>query len=113
VVTLEDVLELVVGEIEDEFDQGLDTAVVQDGSAWVVPGFLSLRRLEGLLTRPIREPEGIESVGGLIGHLSADEVAPGGSVVWDGVRLEVVEADDGRATRVRAVKLPPSVAPPR
>ncbi len=113
VVTLEDTLELVVGEIEDEFDRDLDTSVIQDGNGWLVPGFLSLRRLEGLVTRAIADPGGIESVGGLISHLSADEVAPGVSVVWDGIRLEVVEAADGRATRVRAVKLPRSVAPPR
>ena len=110
VVTLEDALELVVGEIEDEFDQDLDTVVVQDGDGWIVPGFLSLRRLEGLVARTIQEPEGIESVGGLIGHLSAGEVAPGTSVVWDGIELAVVQAEDGRASRVRAVRLPPPSA---
>ncbi|MGD8441475.1 MAG: hemolysin family protein [Holophagae bacterium] len=113
VVTLEDALELVVGEIEDEFDQDLDTGVVQDGDAWIVPGFLSLRRLEGLMTRAIQEPEGIESVGGLIGHLSGGDVVPGTSVVWDGIELTVTEAEDGRATRVRTVKLaPPASARP-
>ncbi len=106
VVTLEDALELVVGEIEDEFDKDLETAVIQDELGWLVPGFMSLRRLESLVARTIEEPEDIESVGGLIAHLSDGEVVPGTSVAWDGIGLGVEEVEDGRATRVR-VKRPP------
>lgn len=105
IVTLEDALELVVGEIEDEFDQNLDHTVVNDGDAWIVPGFLSIRRLEGLLARAIAEPEGIESVGGLISHLADAEVAPETAVVWDGIELTALETEEGRATRVRARRL--------
>jgi len=65
IVTLEDALELVVGEIEDEFDQDFETAVIKDDDGWSVPGYLSLRRLEALLARAVQEPEGIESVGDL------------------------------------------------
>ena len=106
IATLEDALELVVGEIEDEFDQNLDTTVIQLDDGWQVPGFLSLRRLEGLVARAIAEPEDIESVGGLIAHLVDDELAPGTAVVWDGITLEVDQVEDGRATRVR-VRRPP------
>jgi len=101
IVTLEDALELVVGEIEDEFDQDLDTAVIEDDEGWVVPGFLSLRRLEGLVERAIEEPEDIESVGGLVAHLIDDEISPGATATWDGIELTVEEAEDGRPTRVR------------
>ena len=102
IVTLEDALELVVGEIEDEFDQDLETAITEDEKGWSVPGFLSLRRLEGLVERSIEEPEDIESVGGLIAHLVDGEVTPGIIATWDDLDLVVEEvADDGRATRVR------------
>jgi putative hemolysin len=100
IASLEDALELVVGEIEDEFDQNLDTVVTHGEAGWQVPGYLSLRRLEGLLTRTIAEPEDIESVGGLIAHLAGGPVEPGVSVTWDGIDLEVELAEDGRATRV-------------
>jgi CBS domain containing-hemolysin-like protein len=106
IVTLEDALELVVGEIEDEFDQDLETAVVEDVEGWVVPGFLSLRRLEGLVERAIEEPEDIESVGGLIAHLEEGEVVPGTTAWWDDLELVVEATDDGRPTRVR-VRRPP------
>ena len=101
IVTLEDALELVVGEIEDEFDKDLETAVIQDETGWLVPGFMSLRRLESLVARTLEEPEDIESIGGLIAHLNNGEVALGTSVTWDGIELDVEEVEDGRATRVR------------
>ena len=104
IVTLEDALELVVGEIEDEFDQDLDTAVIEDEAGWLVPGFLSLKRLEGLVERSIEEPEDIESVGGLIAHLEDGEMARGATVSWDGIDLRVEEVEDGRATRVRVAR---------
>ncbi len=106
VVTLEDALELVVGEIEDEFDRDLETAVIKDAEGWVVPGFLSLKRLEGLVERAIEEPEDIESVGGLVVHLEDGGVAPGISVNWDGIGLIVERVENGRPTRVRVRRLP-------
>lgn len=104
IVTLEDALELVVGEIEDEFDQNLDTSVYEEDAGWVVPGFLSLRRLEGLVGRAIDEPEDIESVGGLIAHLHKGEMEPGAAVTWDGIDLVVRRVEDGRPTRVYAAR---------
>ena len=104
IVTLEDALELVVGEIEDEFDQNLDTSVYEEDAGWVVPGFLSLRRLEGLVGRAIDEPEDIESVGGLIAHLNKGEMERGATVTWDGIDLVVRQVEDGRPTRVYAAR---------
>jgi CBS domain containing-hemolysin-like protein len=110
IATLEDALELVVGEIEDEFDQNLDTAVLKVEDGWMVPGFLSLRRLEGLVERAIEEPEDIESVGGLVAHLVGGEVRAGSTASWDGLDMTVETADGGRATRIR-VRRPPKRRP--
>ncbi len=104
IVTLEDALELVVGEIEDEFDMNLETAVIEDAEGWLVPGFLSLKRLEGLVGRIIEEPEDIESVGGLIADLKEGDVTPGTVVMWDRIELRVEQVEDGRASRVRVVR---------
>jgi putative hemolysin len=102
-VTLEDVLELVVGEIEDEFDRGHESAVEAGDGEWRVAGHLSVRRLESLLHRNLSQPEDIDSVGGLILHLAPDATT-GSTVEWDGLRLEVEEIEDGRATRVMVTK---------
>jgi putative hemolysin len=107
-VTLEDVLELVVGEIEDEFDRGYESAVKAGDGRWRVAGHLSVRRLESLLHRNISQPEDVDSVGGLIAHLEPDATT-GSAVEWDGLRLKVEEIEDGRATRVLVTKADSSI----
>jgi putative hemolysin len=102
--TLEDVLELVVGEIEDEFDLGHESAVEADNGGWLVAGHLSLRRLESILHRNISQTEEIDSVGGLISHLVDGETRAGTTVTWDGLDLQVEEVRDGRPVRVMVSK---------
>lgn len=106
VVSLEDVLELLVGEIEDEFDAELTSEVVAVADGWSVPGYLSLRRLEVQLHRAIPRPPDIDSVGGLTVHLLEDQVAPGAGVDWHGLRFEVEALEGGRPSRVRVAALP-------
>jgi putative hemolysin len=102
-VTLEDVLELVVGEIEDEFDRGHESAVEAGDGDWRVAGHLSVRRLESLLHRNISQPEDVDSVGGLIAHLAPDATT-GSTVEWDGLTLEMEKTEEGRAVRVLVSK---------
>jgi CBS domain containing-hemolysin-like protein len=100
VVTLEDALELVVGEIEDEFDQDRATAVVRSSEGWLVPGYLSLRRLEAVLQRSLAQPEEVDSVGGLAATLLPHPIAAGQRFAWDGLDIQVEVTDEGRATRL-------------
>jgi magnesium and cobalt transporter len=100
VVTLEDVLELLVGEIEDEFDLGHEAVVEAMAGGWSVAGHLSLRRLESLLHRTVARPEDVDSVGGLVGHLLPGDAEVDTVVTWDGLKLDVQEVEDGRPTRV-------------
>jgi len=78
--------------------------VIDNG--WRVAGHLSIRRLESILHRNIKQPEDIDSVGGLVTDLLEDEATIGSAVEWDGLRLEVEEAEDGRATRVLVGRVP-------
>jgi len=100
IVTLEDVLELVVGEIDDEFDRGHVSVVEAIGDSWRVAGYLSVRRLESILHRTIEQPEDVDSVGGLIAHLLDGDATIGTTVTWEGLALQVETVEDGRATRV-------------
>ncbi len=108
VLTLEDALELVVGEIEDEFDVERESAIVPAENGWLVPGHLSVRRLEALLQRPLRQPEDIDSVGGLVAELATSPVAVGDLIVWDGIVLQARELEDARPTRVLARNATPA-----
>ena len=105
IVTLEDVLELVVGDIQDEFDLGGESVIEAIDNGWRVAGHLSMRRLESILHRNIKQPEDIDSVGGLVTDLLEGGAAVGSTVEWDGLRLEVDAVDGGRAIRVLVSKV--------
>jgi putative hemolysin len=100
VVSLEDLIELVVGEIEDEFDQEREAVVIQEGEGWLVPGHLSLRRLERLFQRTLEQPVGIDSVGGLVSSMSPESPNQDDRFQWQGLTIQVKEVADGRATRL-------------
>ncbi len=106
VVSLEDVLEIVVGEIQDEFDSRRSAGIVTERDGWVVPGHLSLRRLERLVHRPLEPPAevDVDSVGGLVAALREED--PGrATVLWNGLELEVLEEEEDRPLRIRVTPL--------
>lgn len=100
IVTLEDLIELVVGEIEDEFDQGQESAFIASEGGWLVPGYLTLRRLERMLQRPLVQPEEYDSIGGLAASLVTEPLKPGASIDWQDLRLHIVAVDQDRVTQI-------------
>jgi len=99
VVSLEDVLELVVGEIEDEFDRDSETSVVRTLDGWLVPAYLSLRRLEAVTQRSLAQPEEVDSVGGLALSRLDPPVRAGQTFHWDGLEIRVEAMDGDRPSR--------------
>ncbi|MCP4899641.1 MAG: HlyC/CorC family transporter [bacterium] len=100
VVTLEDAIELVVGEIRDEFDREHSLDITQIDGGWSVSGHLSLRRLERIVGRNLEQPEGVDSVGGLVMWLMGEQIAAGDRTHWHELALEVVDTDSGRPTQI-------------
>lgn len=100
IVTLEDTIEIVVGEIEDEFDGDRVPDLISTDSGWSVAGHVSLRRLEHVLHRSIEPAEDADSVGGIVADSLQGQVTPGSRVLWDGLEITVQETDNGRATRL-------------
>ncbi len=109
-VTLEDLLETLVGEISDEHDDALDGAgapVSLDGDSWVVDGRVLLKDLEaaigsGVDLAPPDLDEEIDTVAGLVNAL-AGRVPQRREIVDHpgGFTLEVMSADPRRVKRVR------------
>lgn len=101
VLTLEDILEELVGDITDEFDPTELEPRDREG-AWVVPGTMrrdELERLTGLVL-----PEGeTETVSGAISETLGRLPARGDRVVHDGWRLRVLTMDGRRAGQVEVV----------
>ncbi|HEX4795456.1 MAG TPA: hemolysin family protein [Humisphaera sp.] len=66
VVTLEDVLEEIVGEIEDEFDPVARTDFIRDGNGFRVSGLFPLHNLRERLQLPEFQASDVDTIGGYI-----------------------------------------------
>lgn len=108
IVTLEDLLEEVVGEIYDETDK--DSAALRpeaDGS-YLLPGTYPLHDLQDLGIEIEHEPGDYTTVAGLmLDRLGRIPQSPGDVVEVDGWRLDVVAVDQRAITRVRIGRIPP------
>jgi len=105
-VTLEDALEELVGEIADEFDPEGRPPLERDGDALVADGEASLRQISEELG--VALAEGHEAtIGGLLLERLGRMPEPGERVRLDGLEIEVREASDGR---IRSVRIAPGDA---
>jgi putative hemolysin len=67
IVTLEDVIEEMVGEIEDEFDLPSDAAIRPEGTGYRVRGICPIHELEARLSlQELDDGEGVDTLGGYI-----------------------------------------------
>ena len=106
IATLEDLLEEIVGEIQDEYDKEKPSFTTEDDGSYLVQGHVSLEDLSDLLEAPF-ESEDAESLGGLVLSISGDFPAPGEKILYrspDGAgnwEIEVLEVEDHRIKLLR------------
>lgn len=100
-VTLEDVVEELVGEVADEHDvKRVGAARQQDGS-WTLPGLLRPDELTEATGLVVPHSPAYETIGGLIMAELGRIPDVGDEVLVDGVRLRVVAMDGRRVDRLR------------
>ena len=102
--TMEDLLEVIIGEIRDEHEP--DSDVIEDGQGgFIVSGNFDIDRVAGLLAS-FRREEDIESttIGGLVTEWLGRVPKSGESVDRDGLHIDVLASDDLRVEQVRISK---------
>ncbi|NGM50160.1 HlyC/CorC family transporter [Caulobacter sp. 602-2] len=110
-VTMEDLIESVVGDIDDEHDDAqVATVTARPDGAFETDGRTPLEDLEAAVGETLAPPEHeeeVDTVGGLVAAL-AGQVPEQGQVVRHpaGFELEVLEADSRRVLRVRVRRAP-------
>lgn len=101
VVTLEDVLEQIVGQIFDESDKAPIGAMEHAGVVYL-DGQASLTRIEEKFGVEFEELEGVDSIGDLLAQLAGQMPTTGSVFVYEGIRYKVLAANDRRVIRVSA-----------
>jgi len=116
-VTIEDLIEEIVGEIEDEHDVADAPYLVERPDGTLVADartpIEALEERQGIRLRPAGEQEEVDTLGGLVSTL-AGRVPKRGEVIVhpSGIEFEVIEGDPRRIKRLRVRSLPaPTGAP--
>jgi CBS domain containing-hemolysin-like protein len=108
-VSVEDIVEELVGEIKDEYDAEAEPIAVEEDGAVIVAGRVNVDRLEQALEAPLADGEDVGTVGGLVATVFGRIPKPGESVDYRGFTVEVVDAERKRVNRVRFRRKPAEV----
>jgi len=104
-VTLENVLEELVGQIQDEFDQENPLLVRKGDLTWEVSGALPLHELDDIVGEPLHE-EGVTTVSGLVTHRLGGFPKVGDVLTIGSCELRVEELDGTRVAKLKITKRP-------
>ena len=104
IVTIEDVIEEIFGEIEDEHDEPQEELLLPlDNGCWEADGRAELDDAAERIDPALGDEEDIDTLGGLAFMIAGHVPEPGEVLLHDGSgwRLEVLEADGKRINRIR------------
>jgi CBS domain containing-hemolysin-like protein len=105
-VTIEDLLEEIVGEIEDEYDRVEQTIVRISENEALLDGRVGIDDLNELFETQVKN-EDYDTVGGCVFHHLGRVPAVGDEVETGGVKMTVLSVDGHRVKRLRVLRLPP------
>ena len=107
-VTVEDIVEEIVGEIKDEYDLEAEPISIEPDGAILVAGRVNVDRLEQALEASLADDD-VGTVGGLVASAFGRIPRPGEKMDYRGFAIEVVDAERKRVHRVRFRRNPPVV----
>ena len=105
-VTVEDLIEEIVGEIRDEYDVEVERIVNEGNGKFLFSGSVHVEEMANLMKVEV-EGQGFETVGGYLLSRLGRVPAVGEHLEVDGMDVEIVETEQRRITRVRMSRLLP------
>ncbi len=103
--TIEDVLEQIVGDIRDEFDEEAKAVEAHPDGTFTVLGQTPLSEFNAAATADLPEDEGFETMGGFLNSLAGAIPAKGDRFFWKSWVFTIADADPRRVTKVRAARV--------
>src|ERR1051325_477006 len=100
-VTLEDLLEEIVGEINDEYDEEVRAQIVEDNGTYLLDGMLAVRDANRRFDLHLPEEAGYTTLAGFLLSKDGRLLRQGESVEHEGARFMVERVDRRRIRRIR------------
>jgi CBS domain containing-hemolysin-like protein len=108
IVTLEDLLEEIVGEINDEYDEESRAQIVEEANGtFLLDGMLAVRDANRRFNLKLPEEAGYTTMAGFLLAKAGRLLRPGESVEHDGAHFLVEHVDRRRIRRIRFTPAPP------
>ncbi len=112
IVTLEDLLEEIVGEINDEYDEETKSQIVEEpNGTFLLDGMLAVRDANRRFKLKLPEEAGYTTMAGFLLASAGRILGPGEEVEHEGGRFLVEQVEGRRIRRIRYTPPPPSEEP--
>ncbi len=103
--TIEDVLEQIVGDIRDEFDEETRAIEALADGTFTVQGQTPIGEFNATAAADVPEDQGFETMGGFLNSLAGAIPAKGDRFFWKHWVFTIAEADPRKVTKVRAARV--------
>jgi CBS domain containing-hemolysin-like protein len=101
IVTLEDLLEEIVGEINDEYDEEVRAQIVKDGDTFILDGMLAVRDANRRFNLHLPEESGYTTLAGFLLAKAGRLLQQGETIEHEGARFTIERVDRRRIRRIR------------
>lgn len=109
-ITIEDLLEEIVGNIFDEYDDEVLDFEQIDDNTYLLNGMLSIDEVNDIMDIELPEDEmEFDTISGMILSLSGKIPEVGDEVQFEDIHFRIEEVDDKRITKIKAIKQPEKV----
>jgi putative hemolysin len=105
IVTLEDIIEEIVGEIQDEYDQEMPLFTKIDDNSWIISGGMQIDEMAETLGIELPDEEGIETLAGFLLGQFGNVPKKNAKIQWNNLEFVVEKIAKRRIQQVRVKRI--------